>query len=253
MPKYIIFGSGDVGIKCKNLLEKKGIEIIGYADNNPNKQGKNISGIPIISPDSILGLQPDGIAIGLYKAVNQVKKQLVDMGIPEDIITVPLEPNRIFYNNQIFTPIAMPPDEQSKTTQNFLKKRKETEDKAFLDKLESLKQVMKEMNIPLNDICICGGGILQAYGLRKSRLFDDIDIIMMSEYRAFYGAGLVIVSDTAEMHKQDLYEIKDDDIILNPENHFVYRNLKFVRLDIYYNYLCQKKMSDEIDLARMGL
>ena len=113
--------------------------------------------------------------------------------------------------------------------------------------LEDLKKVLSENNISINDVCICSGGVLQAYGLRKSKLFDDIDIIMMSAYRELYGKNLVIVSETAEMHPQNEYDISDDEIIRNSENHFIYKGVKFVNPDIYKRKL-SKNPSEELEL-----
>ena len=36
------------------------------------------------------------------------------------------------------------------------------------------------------------------------------------------------------MHPQDEYDVSDDDIILKEENHFVFRDLKFMNLTILY-------------------
>ena len=83
-----------------------------------------------------------------------------------------------------------------------------------------MKEVLFNKNIPRNKVCVVSGAVLQANGLRESKLFDDIDIIMTSDLRELYGRELGVVSEYAEMHPQNEYIICDDEIIVNNENHF---------------------------------
>jgi len=47
----IIFGASKSGLKIKHLLEKHGVTIIAFADNNVNKIGRNVEGIRVFSVD----------------------------------------------------------------------------------------------------------------------------------------------------------------------------------------------------------
>ncbi len=249
--RYIVFGTGGVGIECKELLVRKGKDVIAFADNDSSKHGTVISGLKVYSPSKIKELDPDMVAIGMYKAAASVKRQLLELGIPDNKICIPIEPDRIYYNDSIQYDPRDPAEEALlSSTSEFHKKRQPLYDNDFIDKLNNLKDVLKANNISLWNVCVCGGGILQAYGLRKSKQFDDIDIILTSNYRNLFGEGLVIVSETAEMHRQNEYDIEDDEIILNPEFHFIFQGLKFVNLDIYYRYLQKKGIVDEIDLVK---
>lgn len=241
--KAIIFGCGGVGVLAKQKLESEGAEIIAFSDNNAQKWNSTIENCKIVNPQEISLLQYDIIAIGLYKAVNTVKEQLLALGIPEEKIVIPIEPNRIFPNPMTLTPNQLEQLERldlseysSLNTKGYLQKNIVIDDEEFLRKLESLKQTLKENRIPREKVCVVSGAVLQAYGLRRSKKFDDIDIIMTSDLRKVYGSGLVIISDIAEMHVQNQYPISDDEIICNGEYHFVFSDLKFMHPRILYEY-----------------
>ena len=100
-----------------------------------------------------------------------------------------------------------------------------------------MKQILLRYNIPREKVCIVSEAILQVFALRKTKEFDDIDIIMTDDLREKYGKGLVILSDCIEMHAQNLYEVCENDIIMNTKYHFVENDLKFMHPGILYNYL----------------
>lgn len=244
--KFIIFGCGEVGIKTKQLLEQQGNEIIAFTDNDAEKWGKICAGIKIISPTEIKEQPFDVVAIGIYKAAETIQKQLTAMGIDENRIVVPLKPQRIYVNPEACSQKELTCiselDKTSESTKRYENYHILVEDKSFMNKLESLKTVLEDNNIPRNKVCVVSGAVLQAYGLTKSKLFDDIDIIMTSDLRQLYGNGLVIVSEYVEMHPKDEHTISDDEIINNAQNHFIFSDLKFLDIEIYYEYL--KKRGD---------
>lgn len=241
MSRIIVFGCGGVGSKAKKKLEAEGNTIICFADNSRSKWGKDFEGKKIIAPHTILQENFDYIAIGIYKAVALIKKQLNEMGIEDNRIIVPIEPDRIFPNSEVVSEERLRTLEMSEyLSQNTLGYNDlniQIKDEAFLKKLEDLKETLIENNIPRASVCVVSGAVLQAYGLRESKEFDDIDIIMTSDLREQYGKGLVIVSERAEMHPQNEYDISDDEIILNEKNHFVFRDLKFMCLRILDEYI----------------
>ena len=198
-----MFGCGGVGSKTKQKLEAEGEEIICFTDNSRSKWGDDFEGKRVIAPQTILQEDFDYIAIGIYKAADQIKNQLNEMGIEDSRIIIPIQPNRIFPNSEHVSEEKLrtlaKSEYSSKTTHEY-----------------------KELNIQIED------------EVRKPKEFDDIDIIMTSDLRDLYGKGLVIVSESAEMHPQDEYDVSDDDIILKEENHFVFRDLKFMNLTILY-------------------
>ena len=200
------------------------------------KWGGSLDNCPICDPKIVAEVQYDFIAIGVYKAVDAIKKQLQEMGVPESKIIVPVKPVKIYPNPVCFFPKQLelldPFEYVSETTKEYEKKGVLIEDKELLDRLESLKSVLKENRIPREKVCVVGGAVLQVHGLRKSQKFDDIDIIMTSDLRKIYGTGLVIISETAEMHPQNEYTISDDEIIENYQYHFQFNDLKFACLEV---------------------
>ncbi|MGI6656852.1 MAG: nucleoside-diphosphate sugar epimerase/dehydratase [Desulfobulbus sp.] len=243
--RIVIFGTGGVGSDVKKLLESQGAQVLGFADNNSDKWGTVKDGLPVWPPHDLPELDIDVVAIGIFKAAPSVRRQLMEMGFAHDRIITPLEPDRVFVNTCYAddSGIAHPECEvDSPTTRAFLRHRHPLDDQSFLDKLEDLKSCCRGHNIPLAEICIVSGGVLQAYGLRRSKLFDDVDIIMTERFRRLYGRGLVIVSESAEMHPQNEFDIDDQTIIADPQWHFVWQGLKFMRLSLLYR---QRKETEE--------
>lgn len=103
MKKALVFGAAGVGLKVKKKLENEGIQVIAYSDNDENKWNKELEGILVLPPHDIKIEEYDMFAIGVYKHVEAIKQQLMDMGIQEKTITVPLIPQRLFYNDKYNT------------------------------------------------------------------------------------------------------------------------------------------------------
>lgn len=244
MSRIIVFGCGGVGSKARQKLEAEGNEIICFTDNSCSKWGSNFEGKRVIAPEAILQENFDYIAIGVYKAVDLIKRQLGGMGIDNNRIIIPIQPDRIFPNNAVVSEERLRKLEKSeyssKNTLAYKELNIQIKDEAFLIKLDDLKETLIKNNIPRTNVCVVSGAVLQVYGLRESKEFDDIDIILTSDLREQYGKGLVIVSDTAEIHKQNQYAVSDDDIIINPDNHFVFSDLKFMCPGILAEYVKER-------------
>lgn len=253
MNKIIIFGCGGVGKKAMQKLQEEGNEIICFTDNSPKKWGTIYEGKRVISPSNIVKEKFDYIAIGVYKAVNSIKQQLNEMGIDDEKIVVPIQPERIFYNDEVLTLDELTMLEQteyiSRNTMEYEQLGVRINDIEFLNKIEDLKQTLLKYNVPRKNVCIVSGAVIQVLGLRKSSEFDDIDIIMTADLRKKYGAGLVIVSESAEVHVKDLYDISDDEIVRNDKYHFVFDGMKYVHPQILYRYVA-KHNQDEYKLLQ---
>ncbi len=251
MSHVIIFGCGGVGIQVKNQLEAEGNEIVCFADNNSTKWGVCCEGKKVIPPQEIVQKRFDYIAIGIFKAADVVRQQLHELGIADERIIMPIQPDKIFPYKGEVSPDKLRSLVRSEYTSKNTKKYQELnikiKDQKFLQNLEKLKNVLIENHIPREKICVVSGAVLQAFGIRESKEFDDIDIIMTSDLRKVYGSGLVIISDIAEMHVQNQYPISDDEIICNGEYHFVFSDLKFMHPRILYEY-GRKTKSKEYEL-----
>lgn len=251
--KVIIFGCGGVGVKAMHKLMAEGKEIVCFADNSSSKWGTCCEGRRVIPPQYILQEQFDYIAIGIFKAVNIVKKQLEEIGIREEQLIVPIEPDKIFpYRGEVSLSALNSLEEKeylSRNTKEYQKLNIQITDYQFIEKLNSLKETLIKNNIPRGKVCVVSGAVLQVLGLRESKEFDDIDIIMTDDLREIYGSGLVIVSEVAEMHIQNGYHISDNEIIRNQAYHFVYHDLKFMHPQILLSHL-EHSGGEEYDLLK---
>ena len=68
--KFYLFGSGNYTKKFLSRFGKE-CEIIGILDNNPDKWGTQMGGIPVLSPEIVGDLQPDE-----YKVIICIKNYI---------------------------------------------------------------------------------------------------------------------------------------------------------------------------------
>lgn len=348
----LIFGAAGVGVKAKEILESQGYEVLAFTDNDINKWGKDCEGISVLPPKDICIEDYDLFAIGMYKHVEKIKKQLMNMGVKEDNITVPVPvPASLFYNDTIavkersynsllicvcvggiectgikekvggffdhvirydfennfwaFTYyirsiMQIISDKKSRefikwfslseydqllidiytvkdknrgkldsfisednvhffvsknemlrrmiysnaTFQFWMHRIPRAVDQRTKKRFEDLRRVLRNYNVPLDEVCVVSGTVLELFGLRETSDADDLDIIMTDRFRKLYGTGLIIVSDMIEIHPQNEFvdmngkKIEDDDIIENEDMHFWFEGVKVVCLPLLYQ---QKK------------
>lgn len=82
--KTIIWGIGK-NYEANKKIFRKEIEIVGFIDNNKEKQGKELDGIKIYSPKEINDLDFECIFI-LCKRYAEVRKQLMQLDVQDDIV-----------------------------------------------------------------------------------------------------------------------------------------------------------------------
>lgn len=79
----IIFGAGTEGKFTLYLLQKMGIDIWGFCDNDSNKWGSGYEGKPVISPNEVIMRHKDKFVIlASMKFKNQFYNQLTTPAIP---------------------------------------------------------------------------------------------------------------------------------------------------------------------------
>lgn len=91
--RVVIFGTGAMYQFCKVWIPKE--DISAFIDNDFQKQGSYIDGIQVCSPEYVLHNAYDKIVL-FSKNINEMKSQLLNMGVPEDKIWT-----WIYYNNEI--------------------------------------------------------------------------------------------------------------------------------------------------------
>ncbi len=77
--KMIVFGTSKRGLNCQKRLEKLGIKILFFADNDSKKQGRIINGISVTAPEKLNNLINVPVIICSW-AEKFIFKQLKDLG-----------------------------------------------------------------------------------------------------------------------------------------------------------------------------
>ena len=75
----ILFGAGGAGVAALNALEKKGREVLAFCDNDKEKQGRQVGGVVVKSPDYILE-NPDSLVLITTDNAQDIANQLVELG-----------------------------------------------------------------------------------------------------------------------------------------------------------------------------
>ena len=82
--QIIIYGAGG---NCKHVMDKEEVRqnnILCIADKDIKKSGMNINGIDVVLPEQIKGYEYDFILVTVNRKLGKIKKELAEIGIPED-------------------------------------------------------------------------------------------------------------------------------------------------------------------------
>ncbi len=82
--KIVVFGASSGGCFALKRLPKS-YEPIAFADNDVNKQGERMLGLPILSAESALDLGPDRIVVASMYA-EEISQQLIALGYSSELI-----------------------------------------------------------------------------------------------------------------------------------------------------------------------
>jgi len=105
-----------------------------------------------------------------------------------------------------------------------------------INHLEELKNEITKYQIEKQDICIVGSAVLAALNIRPNKDLDIIilhnkrDLIKKTEKNFSISTNVECVTKNW-MRKTDKL-ISDDEIILNPKNHFYKNGFKFCNLEL---------------------
>lgn len=100
MMKAICFGAAGGGKRLYNEVSSQ-YQIIAYTDNDSKKWGDSIQEIPVLPPMEAIRMSYDVIVITSAPGLENIKKQLIELNIPENkiitsFITFPLEARKVF-------------------------------------------------------------------------------------------------------------------------------------------------------------
>ena len=95
--EWIVFGYGISGKNIYNFLHLYNIKVNAFCDNLLEKQGKNFDNISILSPsEAVKNYSNSHFVIANKDHYNEMKKQLIDMGVKAESIYNNNGPQRIF-------------------------------------------------------------------------------------------------------------------------------------------------------------
>lgn len=100
MEKAICFGAAGGARRLYSEIVEK-YDVIAFTDNDARKWGNKIFDVPILSPEQCLELEYDAVIITSAPGVESIKKQCLELNIPErkiitSFVTAPLDSRRIF-------------------------------------------------------------------------------------------------------------------------------------------------------------
>lgn len=81
--KVILFGCGDLGVKCLERLRKLAVEVAAFADNNIDRQGTTVQGVRVIGIKELASLnEADGYFIVICSGrQREIREQLFGLNI----------------------------------------------------------------------------------------------------------------------------------------------------------------------------
>lgn len=89
--RVVLFGCGSDGIRFLSFMKEKGriSEIVCIADNNPSLQGKEVFGIPVVSPEKAAEeYREHGYVVTSLNHASAIKEQLCTLGVSEEKIEI---------------------------------------------------------------------------------------------------------------------------------------------------------------------
>ena len=87
--QIIIFGAGLVGVGCLNIIRKLSSVKIIFCDNDPQKHGMTINGVPVINFDELKKDYSDGyIIIASVANYNEILAQLKENKLHKNVIEI---------------------------------------------------------------------------------------------------------------------------------------------------------------------
>lgn len=115
-------------------------------------------------------------------------------------------------------------------------------DHRFESLVLQIKEWIANNNFNKDNFCVDGSSVLCVYGIRPAA---DLDILH-SYYPALDANNRLINSHNQELKAYNLHE---DDIVHNPENHFYYNGLKFTSIELLRRFkLVRNEIKDKTDV-----
>ena len=88
MKKTVLFGAGQYGMMISRLAGPE-FDVICFADNSPQKQGTELLGIPVVSPEESMKLGPEAVCLCVADELRakELKEKLRELGFEGEILS----------------------------------------------------------------------------------------------------------------------------------------------------------------------
>lgn len=100
--RFLLFGTGDYYERYKKWFRRE--DVLALLDNSPAKQNSMIDGIKVLPPAEGVKLPFDVIVI-LSFYVKEMRRQLAELGVPENIIYHFYDLHRLIYKKEMKRPV----------------------------------------------------------------------------------------------------------------------------------------------------
>lgn len=108
--------------------------------------------------------------------------------------------------------------------------------KKFIDMLDELKLECVQRKIPIQDVCVVGGGVLEVMGIRETH---DIDVIVYPKHKArITELGGTKLSENVEVVTSGYFigggdvDLNETAVIDDADLHFIFYGCKFANLEL---------------------
>ena len=115
----------------------------------------------------------------------------------------------------------------------------------FENTISSFKNLIEKNNLDIDDYCLVGSSPLSVYGLREG---EDLDYLHINSFNIKDDKDLI---HSHNEYGKNLYGLNYDEIILNPDNHFYSRGVKFASLNVIKNM--KQKRNEPKDIIDINL
>ena len=173
MKEVIVFGGGSGAKQIYNAI-KDSCHVVSFVDNNEQRWGDRINGIPIVSPAEGIRRSIDEIYIGSLTGYNSIKKQLLQMEMPEWKI------NGDFLSTRV------------RARENFLVNYARQSDSRFLP-----------------EVCVAEGGVYQGeFASEINKNFPERKLFLFDTFEGFDSRDVLLeetdhLSDAKTSHLND--------------------------------------------------
>lgn len=123
----------------------------------------------------------------------------------------------------------------------------------LVKRIQTYIKVCNQHGVPLDDVCVVGGCVMDSMGIRRGNDFDTIasTTLQINSQEKIY----MLEKADYHLHKFKFYRgwnISDDEFINNEDYHYIYAGCKFINLEIVYEYKSHLMRKHDIpDLIRI--